>query len=318
MTPSSQDAYLSLEASGRRYPLASGQSWAIGRGDGCAVMLDSRSVSRLHALIQRRDGGDFSLVDLGSRNGSFVNNRRVSVPVVLTDKDRLIFGDQELTFRNPARSGSSSALVGTDTRNAPTTALHVHSLATIVVVDIRDYTPLARSVSEALLSQTIGTWFLRVGQITQGLGSWSQKYIGDAVMAVWVHDDGKRIQADLMQAMRAIVEIEAATAEISRTLPLPAPLRIGAGVNTGTAIIGGADFTALGDTVNAAFRLEAATKTLGGGVAIGERTHNEMSPPSDAPFVQRQVELKGYEKLATAWAISFEALRQFLQSCAKP
>jgi adenylate cyclase len=46
-------------------------------------MLDSRSVSRLHALIQRRDAGDLALVDLGSRNGSFVNGARVSFPVTM-------------------------------------------------------------------------------------------------------------------------------------------------------------------------------------------------------------------------------------------
>src|ERR1035438_1883990 len=59
-----------VESSGRRFPLGEGQSWAIGSGDGCAVMLDSRSVSRLHALIQLRDAGCLALVDLGSRNGS--------------------------------------------------------------------------------------------------------------------------------------------------------------------------------------------------------------------------------------------------------
>jgi len=60
MIPEGQEAYLVLEGSARRYPLANGQTWAIGRGDGCAVLLDSRSVSRLHALIQRREAGDFS------------------------------------------------------------------------------------------------------------------------------------------------------------------------------------------------------------------------------------------------------------------
>ena len=170
MNPAS-DPYLLLEEAGRRYTLSSGQSWAIGRGDGCTVMLDSRSVSRLHALIQRKDAGDLALVDLGSRNGSFVNSQRVSFPVVLNDKDRLVFGDQELLFRDPSRSVSVLPVPELDIRDAPTTALHTHSLATIVVVHIRDFTPLARTLSEALLSQTIGTWFLRAGQITQRLGS---------------------------------------------------------------------------------------------------------------------------------------------------
>ena len=36
----------------------------------------------------------------------FVNGQRVSLPVVLNDKDRLVFGDQEALFRNPPRSNS--------------------------------------------------------------------------------------------------------------------------------------------------------------------------------------------------------------------
>ena len=275
-------------------------------------MLDSRSVSRLHALIQRKDGGEYSLVDLGSRNGSFVNARRVSLPLLLNDKDRLVFGDQELIFRNPVGTNSVFEPNELTTRNMPTTALHTHTLTTIVVVDIRDFTPLARQVPESLLSQTIGTWFLRSGQIAQRLGSWAQKYIGDAVMAVWVHDNAESIGGDLLRALRAICEINEATAEISRALPLPAPLRIGAGVNTGPAIVGGSEYTALGDTVNAAFRLEAATKQIGLGVALGERTFTELGLGPDCPFSRRAVDLKGYEGPSMAWGISFEALVEFL------
>jgi adenylate cyclase len=182
-----------------------------------------------------------------------------------------------------------------------------------MVVDIRDFTPLARKVSGDLLSQTIGTWFLKVGQVTQRFGSWAQKYIGDAVMAVWVHDDVTHLQADLLRTLRAVNDINVATAEISNTLPLPGPLRIGAGLNTGPAIIGGTEYTALGDTVNAAFRLEAATKGIGLGVALGERTFAELALPAPSPFVRREVELKGYEALSIAWAISFVDLEKFLQ-----
>jgi adenylate cyclase len=304
-------------SNGRRYPLADGQSFAIGRGDGCAVTLDSRSVSRLHALIQRKDAGDLALVDLGSRNGSFVNGKRVSFPVVLNDKDRLLFGDQELAFRSPSRSTILSAS-GADIRNEPTTALHSHSLASILVVDIRDFTPLARSLPEAVLSQTIGTWFLRSGQIAQRQGSWAQKYIGDAVMAVWIHDDPAAVGADILRALRAISEISAATAEISGMFPLPAPLRIGAGLNTGSAIVGGLDSTALGDAVNAAFRLESATKNIGMGIALGERTYEELGERARAAFVRRQVDLKGYEGPSIAWAISFEGLLEILQGPPPP
>src|SRR5260370_41900067 len=237
--PSVPNPYLMVDASGRRFSLGAGQSWAIGRGDGCAVMLDSRSVSRLHALIQRRDAGDLALVDLGSRNGSFVNGTRVSFPVTLNDKDKLLFGDQQLIFLNPARSESVLAASGVDLRNEPTTALHTNALPTILVVDIRDFTPLARTLPESLLSQTIGTWFLRSGQIVKRQGSWAQKYIGDAVMAVWIHDHPEHVGAGIPPVRPALSETHASTAAISQTPALPAPLRLRAGGKTRPAILGG-------------------------------------------------------------------------------
>ena len=312
MIPAEPEAFLLLERAGRRFPLDAGQSWTIGRGDGCAVMLDSRSVSRLHALIQRRDGGDYSLVDLGSRNGCFVNSQRVSLPRILGDGDRLAFGDQELLFRSARNRGSDAAPPGASTRNAPTAAMHMQSLATILVVDLRDFSRLTLALPEAVLAQTVGTWFLNVGQIAERHGSWALKYIGDAVMAVWLHDSPDRLAADIVRTLRAVDEIQIATAGIHLQLPLPAPLRIGAGINTGTVIAGGGDSTALGEPVNAAFRLESATKELGMGVVLGERTYSELRIAGDSPFARRELELKGYESRRTVWAISFEDLRGFL------
>jgi adenylate cyclase len=296
----------------RTYPLSGGGTWAVGRGEGCGVLLDSRSVSRLHALIQRRDAGDFYLVDLGSRNGSFVNGRRVSIPAHLHDRDRLVFADLELVFRNPAtpkeRSPSAPGV-----RNLPTESLQAQSLTTIMVVDIRDFTPLSRTLSEALLSQMIGTWFLRVGQAAEHWGSWAQQYIGDAVMAVWVHRDVETVSNDMSRVLRSVCEINRGTAEISRTLPLSKPLRIGAGINTGPAVLGGTDYTALGETVNAAFRLESATKTIGLSVLLGEATFAAWSAkisPEPMPFRRCEVQLKGYDAPTVAWATSFEDLER--------
>ena len=302
------EVYL-VESSGRRYALSGAQSWAIGRGDGCAVMLDSRSVSRLHALVQRRGGGDYSLVDLGSLNGSFVNGRRVSFPLVLRDGDALTFGDRKLVFHNPAPPPAADLDSGT--RNEPTTSLRTTTLATILVVDIRDFTPLARTLPEALLSQTVGSWFLRVGHAAQKHGSWAQKYFGDAMMAVWVHDEPTRVGAELARALRALSEIETATGEVSRALPLPSPLRIGAGLNTGPAVVGGAESMALGDAVNVAFRLQEATKTVGSDILIGEPSFEALAPPRPR-FTRRDAWLKGYDAPVCVWAASFQELRQFL------
>jgi adenylate cyclase len=98
-------------------------------------------------------------------------------------------------------------------------------------------------------------------------------------------------------------------------LALDQPIRIGAGVNTGHVILGGADSTALGDAVNAAFRLEAATKNEGVGLLVGESAFGALGLHDPSAFERREVQLKGYESLSTAWSISFQDLRQFI-SCA--
>lgn len=305
-----------LEDAGRSFPLTAGQSWAVGRGEGCVVMLDSRAVSRLHALIQRRDDGEYALVDLGSRNGCFVNGQRVSLPRVLKDRDRLAFGDQELLFRARPRPVTNPPEPDSSTRNMPTAVLHAPSLATIMVVDIRDFTRLTNSVGEDVLAQTVGTWFLRVGQIVRRQGSWAQKYIGDAVMAVWLHPAESSIIGDVRRALHSVSEIQGMTSALHTHLPLPGPLRIGAGVNTGPVVVDGGESTAIGEAVNAAFRLESVTKDLGMGVVLGERTYAELRAAEPSPFVSREVALKGYENEREVWAISFEGLQGFLSQSA--
>ena len=54
-------------------------------------------------MLQRTEGGDFYLIDLGSRNGTFVNGRRVSIPVTLTHGDRLTLGQTEFDFFCPVQ-----------------------------------------------------------------------------------------------------------------------------------------------------------------------------------------------------------------------
>jgi adenylate cyclase len=133
-------------------------------------------------------------------------------------------------------------------------------------------------------------------------------------MAVWVHDDRERVRDQVLAVLQAAAEIDAASAEISLALALAQPIRIGAGVNTGHVILGGADYTALGDAVNVAFRLEAATKTVGAGMLVGESAFDQLELRDLSAFERCQIQLKGYETASTAWSISFQCLRQFIAS----
>lgn len=69
---------------------------SIGRGDACAVRLDGRHVSRLHARLERREGG-MLIRDNGSRNGIYVNGQSVKEAVLRPD-DLLELGEHVLVF----------------------------------------------------------------------------------------------------------------------------------------------------------------------------------------------------------------------------
>lgn len=69
---------------------------SIGREETCAVRLDGRHISRVHARIERR-GDDFVIVDSGSRNGIFVNGRSVKEAALRPD-DQVEIGEHVLVF----------------------------------------------------------------------------------------------------------------------------------------------------------------------------------------------------------------------------
>jgi adenylate cyclase len=76
------------------------------------------------------------------------------------------------------------------------------------------------------------------------------------------------------------------------------------------------DYTALGDTVNAAFRLETSTKQIGLDIAVGETTYKhlmDLEITSIDLFRNYTVNLKGYEVSTIAHACSFPDLETFLQ-----
>ena len=97
-TPSQQARvrlWLALER--RHIPLLEGAN-VIGRGTDAAIPVDSPGISRHHARIVVADG-EATLEDLGSKNGTHVNGRRLTAPCRLTDRDEIRLGAVALTFR---------------------------------------------------------------------------------------------------------------------------------------------------------------------------------------------------------------------------
>jgi len=148
------------------------------------------------------------------------------------------------------------------------------------------------------------------------------KYIGDAIMAVWFHGTEGVSFTELLKVLGALNKLHKMTRDLADDFPLPFPLRIGSGINTGYAMVGNMgsgdrpDYTALGDTVNAAFRLESCTKKISRDVALGKTTYQYLSSLGVSPklFEQFTVNLKGYETPTLTSACSFAELDSFLQT----
>ena len=272
--------------------------------------------------------GEFYLIDLGSRNGSFVGGKRVTVPVTLQNGDSLTFGQTELEFYCPTAEQNrqdTSHTSDNDSQDFTATAmLHVRRLISVLVVDIRNFTGMTRQLDEKILSETIGTWFRRSGDIIREYGSWVDKYIGDAIMAVWIHGEETVSQDEMMEIAKALSDLHTMTSELHEQYPLPFPVRVGAGLNTGYAMVGNTgtgdrpDYTALGDTVNAAFRLESSTKQLGLDIALGETAYEYLIGNNNPTiFKPHIVHLKGYDVPTQTYAGTFGELDAFLSAIQK-
>ncbi len=75
MESTANSAYLLIsrgDGATSNVPLLGESSWKLGRGSQCAIVLEDDMVSRTHAMIQRMDYTQYILIDMGSRNGSFV------------------------------------------------------------------------------------------------------------------------------------------------------------------------------------------------------------------------------------------------------
>jgi DNA-binding winged helix-turn-helix (wHTH) protein len=78
----------------------------VGRGVDASVWIDAAGVSRHHARIVVRHG-EATLEDLGSKNGTYVGERRVTIPHTLTSGDQIRLGSVVVTFRIPEPPGAT-------------------------------------------------------------------------------------------------------------------------------------------------------------------------------------------------------------------
>jgi class 3 adenylate cyclase len=141
-----------------------------------------------------------------------------------------------------------------------TSEREVRKTVTVVFSDVTGSTALGESTDPEALRVLLFRYFERMKAVVEWHGGTVEKFIGDAVMAVFgvplAHED------DALRACRAAVEMRDALPELG--------IRGRIGVNTGEVVTGTSERLATGDAVNVAARFEQATEP--GEVLIGEAT----------------------------------------------
>jgi predicted ATPase/class 3 adenylate cyclase len=153
-------------------------------------------------------------------------------------------------------------------------AQEVRKTVTIVFCDLKGSTELADQLDSEAVREVLALYFSAMKPVLERHGGTIEKYIGDAIMAIFglprMHED------DALRAVRAAADMREALEELNVTLRagFGVTLENRTGVNTGEVVTGdtgGSQRLATGDTVNVAARLEQVAPV--GEVLIGESTY---------------------------------------------
>ena len=152
---------------------------------------------------------------------------------------------------------------------------------TFLFTDLRGFTALSESVPPEQVTYIMNKVLTVQQKAVQKYEGMVDKYIGDAMMAIFnapldmMNHEKRSVEC----GMEIIKKIKILNQELqSENLP---GIAIGIGINTGEAIVGNMgsenrfDYTAIGDAVNTAARLESATKECGVDILIGETTESK-------------------------------------------
>lgn len=237
----------------------------IGRSPDASIRLLDGGVSRQHATI-RRDGTMYWISDLGSANGSFVNDVAVTTARALRHGDRVQLGTSCFMFDND-EDGLSTGTTASSTQALHTIALPVKTVkATLLVGDLRNFTSISAQLSAEEVAAMLREWYSQCEEVLKSRGAIIDKFIGDGVFAYW-HGDDHESRAKATEAAKLLSGPEASESPKRKWLRDNMNLEVHChiGLHVGDVALGAMGrgmTTAVGEAVNVTFRIESLTRNL--------------------------------------------------------
>jgi len=145
---------------------------------------------------------------------------------------------------------------------------------TFLFTDLRGFTSLSEKLPPEEVTDIMNKTLTVQVNAVQKLGGMTDKFIGDAGM--FIFGAPLDLEDHETKAVQAAMDIQAGITELNKTLSTP--VQVGVGTQSGFAVIGNMgsdtrfDYSAIGDPVNTAARLESATKEVGVDILIGQET----------------------------------------------
>ena len=179
-------------------------------------------------------------------------------------------------------------------------AREVRKTVTVLFADVTGSTALGERLDPESLRRVMARYFTTASRCVEHHGGTVEKFIGDAVMAVFgvptVHED------DALRAVRAACELRDSLNVLNGDLEREygVSLHLRTGVNTGEVVTGTEERLATGDAVNVAARLEQAAQP--DQILIGEQTYRLSRGAIEAEPVD-PLPLKGKSDLVRAWRL---------------
>lgn len=263
----------------------------------------STPVKKLAAASDQIEQGNYE-VDLkpkGSDEIGLLTERFVSMGRGLAERERLKDSFGRFVNKEIAEKAARGELaMGGENKEV-----------TIFFSDIRSFTAISEKLEPAEVVEFLNDYMTRMVECVNNTNGVVDKFIGDAVMAVW----GAPVSAgspaqDALNCVRGCLMMRAALREfnVGRGGDKKPIIKIGCGVNTGPVIAGQIgstqrmEYTVIGDAVNFASRTEALNKPLGTDILITENTY-ELIKEHVIVEQMPSVTVKGKEKPVSMYAV---------------